>query len=129
MPTPSEIPGWTQDEDRFLDRLDRVTWRVARCLMVGVPVWFALLLAVPTAFRFLGPMPSLVLATLGAAGACWLLERWVGRNRRPPSAEPALGAAEPEARRRPGATRLLIAGAIALFVVYGLLVILAGGGR
>jgi len=128
MPAPTETPGWTQEEDRFLDRLDRVTWRVARCLMLGVPVWFLLLLAVPTALP-IGPMPSLIIATLGAAGACWALERHVRRNRRPPSAEGPLGAAEPEARRRPGATRLLIAGAIALFVAYGLIVILAGGGR
>jgi hypothetical protein len=123
-----ETPGWTHEDDRFLDRLDRVTWRVARCFMLGVPVWFLLLLAVPS-FIPVGPMPSLILATLGAAGACWLLERWVRRNRRPPSADEPLGAVEPEARRRPGATRLLIAGAIALFLVYGLLVILAGGGR
>ena len=128
VPTQGDIPGWTEDEDRFLDRLDRVTWRVARGFMLGVPVWFLLLLLVPTVLP-LGPMPSLILATVGAAGACWALERHVRRNRRPPSAEPALGPVEPEARRRPGANRLLIAGAIALFVVYGLVVILAGGGR
>ncbi len=126
--TEGDIPGWTEEEDRFLDRLDRVTWRVARGFMLGVPVWFLLLLLVPTILP-LGPMPSLILATLGAAGACWALERHVRRNRRPPSAEPPLGPVEPEARRRPGAGRLLIAGAITLFVIYGLVVILAGGGR
>jgi hypothetical protein len=35
----------------------------------------------------------------------------------------------PRARHNPGSARLVIAGLIALFVIYGVVVIFAGGGR
>ncbi|MDX6556033.1 MAG: hypothetical protein QOD86_2228 [Miltoncostaeaceae bacterium] len=128
MSAPSEIPGWTEEEDRFLDKLDRVSWRVARCFALGLPVWLLLLLFLPLLIPFLTPLSGLMLATLGAGLACWAMERGVSRRRRR-----AAGAGpdedEPETRRRSGSARLVIAGAIALFVIYGVVVIFAGGGR
>jgi hypothetical protein len=125
MPAPSEIEGWTEEEDRFLDKLDRVSWRVARCFALGIPVWLLLLLFLPALIPFLTPLSGLMLATLGTALACWAMERRVTRRRR------AAGAVTdgPRARHNPGSARLVIAGLIALFVIYGVVVIFAGGGR
>ncbi len=125
MPAPSEIPGWTEEEDRFLDRLDRVSWRVARCFALGLPVWLLLLLLLPAFIPFLNPLSGLLLATAGTALACWAMERRVSRRRRAADAGPDA----PGAPRRSGSARLVIAGAIALFVIYGVVVIFAGGGR
>ena len=125
MSPPSEIPGWTDEEDRFLDKLDRVSWRVARCFALGLPVWLLLLLFLPALIPFLNPLSALLLATLGAGLACWAMERRVTRRRRAADAAPDA----PDAPRRSGSARLVIAGAIAVFVIYGVVVIFAGGGR
>jgi hypothetical protein len=128
MPAPSEIPGWTEEEDRFLDRLDRVSWRVARCFALGIPVWLLLLLFLPALIPFLTPLSGLMLGTLGAGLACWVMERRITRRRR--AALEATGEeGGPEGGRRSGPARVVIAGAIALFVIYGVVVIFAGGGR
>jgi hypothetical protein len=72
-------------------------------------------------------MPALALATLGAAGVSWANERRVSRARRaPPNGPPAPGL---RARRRLGTRALVLAGAVLLFAVYAILVIVAGGGR
>ena len=126
MPAPSEIPGWTEEEDRFLDKLDRVSWRVARCFALGLPVWLLLLLVLPAFIPFLNPLSGLLLATFGAGLALWAMERRVSRRRRAAEAGPE---APDAAARRSGSARLVIAGAIALFVIYGVVVIFAGGGR
>ena len=125
MPAPSEIPGWTEEEDRFLDKLDRVSWRVARCFALGLPVWLLLLLVLPAFIPFLNPLSGLLLATFGAGLALWAMERRVSRRRRAADAAPDA----PDAPRRSGSARLVIAGAIAVFVIYGVVVIFAGGGR
>lgn len=116
------MPDTRSDDERFIDGLDRVTWRVGRTLMVGVPVLVLLLLLVPAALP-VGPMPSLLVAVLGAAAAVWGVERWVGRHRPPPSREPEEGAAA----RRPGYGRIVVLAGVLIFIVYALLITALGG--
>ncbi|MCU0307637.1 MAG: hypothetical protein MUE51_07690 [Thermoleophilia bacterium] len=55
---------WPEREISAYDQQARLTARVARRALVFVPSWLVLLLAVPQ--TGLGPMPSLLIATLGA---------------------------------------------------------------
>lgn len=73
-------PVLNDDEDRFLEALDRVTWRVGRALMVGLPTLVALLILVPLAIPSIGPMPALTIAVLSTGVVCVLLERRRGRR-------------------------------------------------
>lgn len=72
------IPGPEHEYDPQFDRADRWTGRVARGMAVGVPVWLVLLLVMPLGFG-LGPMPSLILATILAIAITEVVERVVLR--------------------------------------------------
>lgn len=77
MPSDLRFPGIRGPEHEYdpaFDRADRWTGRVARGLAVGVPVWLVLLLVLPLGFG-LGPMPSLILATILAIAITEVIER------------------------------------------------------
>jgi hypothetical protein len=120
VPAP-EHEDLRSEDDRFIDALDRVTWRVARTLMVGIPALVLLMLLIPSALP-IGPMPSFVLALVGAAAATWAVEHRVGRHRRPPP-----GARGGWRLRRPGYGTLLVVGGVLVFVFYAIVISALGG--
>lgn len=109
------------DDDRFIDGLDRVTRRVGRALMVGVPVLVGLLLAIPSALP-IGPMASLALAVLGTVGAVVAVERCIGRGDRAASREE-----RGREGRRPGYGLIFVLGAVIVFIFYAILISALGG--
>lgn len=113
-------PGISEEEDRFLEALDRVTWRVGRTLMVGVPTLVALLILVPTAIPGIAPMPALAIAVLVTGVVCVLLER--RRARRRPKAAGGSWLTRPS-----GPTIAVLAASGAVILLYTLLIVAVGG--
>lgn len=122
-PTPPPrrpAPRISDEEDRFLDALDRLTWRVGRTLMVGVPTLVALLILVPTAIPGIAPMPALAIAVLLTGTVCVVLERRRAR-RRPDSAGGSW------LSRPSGPTIAVLAMSGTVILLYVLLIVAVGG--
>jgi hypothetical protein len=111
-------------EDRdFVERLEHLTWVVARGLLVGVPVFMLVLFAFLGLYDTVGPLVPLVLATATAIGATISVERLLGRRRGAGRAVTAEGRLRAPVRPyRP----VLLAG-LAVAGVYVVFILIASG--
>jgi hypothetical protein len=101
--------------DDDFDRIERLTRRVVRGALVGVPTWVVLLAVLP--FTGLGVGPCLALATGLAIAAVIAADRLRGRDR--PPAAPARGAGPRRSLSPLAAAALtLLAVAIIAYVVF-----------
>lgn len=111
-------------EDRaFIERLERLTWVVARAFVVGVPVFLIVLFGFLGLYDTVGALMPLVLATLAAIGATISVERVLGRRR--VAARTTTPDGRLAASRRPY-RRLLYVGA-GVAAVYVAFVLIASG--
>jgi hypothetical protein len=95
--------------DEF-DRMERLTRRVGRAAVVGVPSWILLLWVVP--LTGLGVLGSLLAASALESGAVVAVDRRDARRARRPASAP--GRERPRPRVTPGAAVALTLGAVAL---------------
>lgn len=126
-PGEEEPAGPDPQAMRDFDDVERITrafraW-ARTALVVGLPVWLVLLLLVPRSG--LGPMPSLALATLGAAVLVVLAERIRRARGRPGGDAPGGGAAPSAGPRRPmsALSAVLLTLGVVVVVAYTLFVI------
>lgn len=98
--------------------------------MIGLPTFILVLGLLLPAWDYVRGPGGVAIAFLAAVGAAWALERWVGRNRRPPSREPAgPRPGRPMEATRPGSRRLVLIGLglVALAYVVFVLAMSRGG--
>lgn len=111
-PPQDEGPDLVEDRE-FLERLERLTWLVARALMVGIPVAVLVLFAFLPVYDDVGAIGPVILAVLVAAGAVAGVERLRGRRGR------AAGASGPPRAAAPARPhRRLLWIALALFAIF-----------
>jgi hypothetical protein len=74
-------PRWEPPEDSPEPRRRwNRSWRVPWSLLIGVAVWWAVLLLVPVVDREIGALAGFLLLLLNVSFGCWHVQKWWSRQ-------------------------------------------------